>query len=641
MKRVILVLAILATIVAGCHTEPMTEQMSSDKVTAFEASTEVFSSHTKTTMTSDKKIVWSADDEIAIFQGSTLADRYVVSESGVGQSNAIFNMVNDNSSVNGSFSAGTELPCNVALYPYFDGLTLSGAVLESENVTYSIDGVVLPEAQTYVAESFGEDTFLIVSVTANLADHNLKFKNVLGAMKLQCKGTPTVKSIKIAGKNNEILSGEATITAYANNLTPAVSMTGTDDAAKSVILTCGDGVQLSEYEVTDFIIVLPPVLFSKGFTVTVTDDTSQTYIIETDKTNAVLRSSILTMPTIVLGDEVTKDEGDNNGDNIEYIVEAIKLNKTSLTLAPGTSYLLTTKVVPTNATDTTLTWSSNSPIIATVNESGVVTAVSDGTATITAIAVGGASESCTIKVISIPTYEAIHDYVDEYGVNHGKGIAIGGTVWAPINCGYKAPTYDEDNNVIDNGFPYGKLYQWGRKYGQGYSIDYDSSVPTMEEGPVSKAYGQSKVMSNYFFTSSSDDWVSTKEDDMWNSGNEEYPVKTDNDPCPKGWRVPTDGELKALITDYSDWTTYNDQKGYYFSGVSTEKYDTHPLGENKPRVFLSVAGSRDEEGAAGNRGIDGFYWSSETHYLCLTSSSASRHYYGRRVNGFSVRCVQE
>lgn len=48
------------------------------------------------------------------------------------------------------------------------------------------------------------------------------------------------------------------------------------------------------------------------------------------------------------------------------------------------------------------------------------------------------------------------DYVDEYGINHGQGIEVGGVIWAPVNCGYKAATADS------KGFPYGKLYQWGR-----------------------------------------------------------------------------------------------------------------------------------------------------------------------------------
>ena len=40
------------------------------------------------------------------------------------------------------------------------------------------------------------------------------------------------------------------------------------------------------------------------------------------------------------------------------------------------------------------------------------------------------------------------DYIDEYGINHGPGVEIGGVVWAPVNCGYH-----------ETDFKYGKLYQ--------------------------------------------------------------------------------------------------------------------------------------------------------------------------------------
>ena len=50
------------------------------------------------------------------------------------------------------------------------------------------------------------------------------------------------------------------------------------------------------------------------------------------------------------------------------------------------------------------------------------------------------------------------NYVDEYGVDWGEGETIQGLTWAPVNCGYE-----------DNTYPLGKLYQWGRKFGLGYS----------------------------------------------------------------------------------------------------------------------------------------------------------------------------
>ena len=37
-----------------------------------------------------------------------------------------------------------------------------------------------------------------------------------------------------------------------------------------------------------------------------------------------------------------------------------------------------------------------------------------------------------------------------------------------------------------------------------------------------------------------------QDDKLWNSGTESEPIKTENDPCPDGWRVPTSVELETL-----------------------------------------------------------------------------------------------
>ena len=244
---------------------------------------------------------------------------------------------------------------------------------------------------------------------------------------------------------------------------------------------------------------------------------------------------------------------------------------------------------------------------------------------------------------------ATADYVDEYGVNHGKGVAIGATVWAPVNCGYKAAVTDADGNVTDKGFPYGKLYQWGRKYGQGYSADSDSE-PMTYPGPVSAVVGQDASMAGYFFTGSSD-WIDTHDDSMWNSGTEDSPVRTVNDPCPNGWRVPTYGELNALRTEYSEWTSKDNQSGCYFSGVSVTVYDTVPLIEDKVQVFFPAAGCRGDYGDVDYRDYyAGYYWSSTPDYdfgfgylasfLGFSNGRAIMSNIGR-ANGYSVRCVQE
>ena len=251
--------------------------------------------------------------------------------------------------------------------------------------------------------------------------------------------------------------------------------------------------------------------------------------------------------------------------------------------------------------------------------------------------------------------EKLIDYVDEYGVNHGPGVKIGETVWAPVNCGY----HKDD-------FKYGKLYQWGRKYGQGYDgihrdtngslagIYSDASVPEIAQGPVSISTGNDKSNANVYYKSAPDsdtsnndpadylyaDWASPQDDKLWNAGSESNPIKTAYDPCPNGWRIPTGDELSKLSQNHSSWTIVNDQNGYWFSGTNT--YSTEV-----PRIFFPAAGYRyDVNGKADLRGEYALYWSSNstTHYgYYLDSYKTSVRCKGAayRARAYAIRCVQE
>ena len=78
-------------------------------------------------------------------------------------------------------------------------------------------------------------------------------------------------------------------------------------------------------------------------------------------------------------------------------VTSVTLNKTSLPLVKGNSETLTATVKPDDATDKTVSWSSSSASVATVDNNGKVTAVGGGNATITATA-GGKSATCSVTV---------------------------------------------------------------------------------------------------------------------------------------------------------------------------------------------------------------------------------------------------
>lgn len=78
-------------------------------------------------------------------------------------------------------------------------------------------------------------------------------------------------------------------------------------------------------------------------------------------------------------------------------VTAVILDKKSLSLARGTSETLKATVLPSDATDKTVKWSSDKSSVATVDQNGQVTAVSSGDATITA-SVGSVSATCAVSV---------------------------------------------------------------------------------------------------------------------------------------------------------------------------------------------------------------------------------------------------
>ena len=78
-------------------------------------------------------------------------------------------------------------------------------------------------------------------------------------------------------------------------------------------------------------------------------------------------------------------------------VANVTLDRTVLALFPGDTTALTATVEPDTATDKTVTWESSDPNVATVDQSGKVTAVAPGTATITATA-GGKTATCTVTV---------------------------------------------------------------------------------------------------------------------------------------------------------------------------------------------------------------------------------------------------
>ena len=230
------------------------------------------------------------------------------------------------------------------------------------------------------------------------------------------------------------------------------------------------------------------------------------------------------------------------------------------------------------------------------------------------------------------------DYVDEYGVNWGQGVIIDGLRWAPVNCGYKEAEFG------DKGYLYGKMFQWGRLYGVGYNTTYDGSAPDKAVGgSITIAQANIPANANVFYTMNSGNnqshWFSdTDIEGVWNAGTASAPVKSGYDPCPEGWRMPTQIEMKSLTSKKSAWTQVNGQNGFWFSGSQT-------YAEGVPAIFLPAAGYISNTARAQVRDTYGRYWTSTVrttdnmvYQLAFSSSNSNMSYTGTSY-GHSVRCV--
>ncbi len=149
-------------------------------------------------------------------------------------------------------------------------------------------------------------------------------------------------------------------------------------------------------------------------------------------------------------------------------VTDIKLNKTSISLEKGNTETLTAAVMPDNASDKTVTWSSSNTNVATV-WNGTVTAVGKGTASITATA-GDKTVTCTVTVTEpVPETEAPKQEVTKVTVMPSAGYEF-----TKIGAQYSLNVTVEPGNAAD------KTITWSSS---------DTNVVTVDNKGTIKAVG--------------------------------------------------------------------------------------------------------------------------------------------------------
>ncbi len=184
---------------------------------------------------------------------------------------------------------------------------------------------------------------------------------------------------------------------------------------------------------------------------------------------------------------------------------------------------------------------------------------------------------------------------------------VTGKTWMDRNLGAsRAATSSTDVEA------YGDLYQWGRA-ADGHQ-KRTSGITTTHSSCDTPVHGNFILGSGYY-----DDWRIPQNDNLWQG------VNGVNNPCPLGYRLPTEAELDA---ERLSWES-NNRAGAFASPLK-----------------LPVAGYRISSGGSlGSVGTGGRYWSStvggvRSRGLYFASGSAGVLSYGRAA-GASVRCLKD
>ena len=273
-------------------------------------------------------------------------------------------------------------------------------------------------------------------------------------------------------------------------------------------------------------------------------------------------------------------------------VSEVILSVTSLSMEEGTSALLTVEVLPVDATDRSVTWSTDHSEILTV-DGGYLKALRAGEAVVNAVA-GGKKATCTVNVRA-----------PDAAVDIGLSV-----LWARCNLGAERP-----------GDP-GQYFSWGEtvpkeqytafNYRHWMSVDGSSFYTKYYDGHYGDEY-----------------WVGNGELDMkkhLDAGDDAAFVLLG-----EGWRMPTQEEMMELRNTMNDGNRYS---RYWTSS------DGHPglkvtRIETGASIFLPAAGyysclPLEKESFLVDVDRVGCYWTSDLYYTSPQFASILQFWIDKR-----------
>lgn len=178
------------------------------------------------------------------------------------------------------------------------------------------------------------------------------------------------------------------------------------------------------------------------------------------------------------------------------------------------------------------------------------------------------------------------------------------------------------SNDVSSSDSWGDLYQWGRKT-DGHEKRVSDTTNTIS--PNFTKAGHDFIVDS----SRANDWIAYPNDNLWSDKD-----KTNN-PCPCGYRLPTEREWKAIAN-----------LGYEIKPTSTGSYY---ISFGDGTLTLPCAGLRSAyTGNFQYQGMRGFYWAGDVKSKGMSGGidfnkaeiTTNVTIYGFRAFGRSVRCLR-
>lgn len=220
-----------------------------------------------------------------------------------------------------------------------------------------------------------------------------------------------------------------------------------------------------------------------------------------------------------------------------------------------------------------------------------------------------------------------------------KAIDLGGMVAMDRNLGAVIKNSVDDNPYLVNGL----FYQWGRKdpfpaardwYGRTEVQIYnmEGSVISFEPELVKSGTGLNLYNAIhypavfYFSAEAICDWYTengAQNDTLWDVN------KTIYDPCPEGWKIPSDMKV---------WDTWRDDVIFPFKdNVGYGRYHSNT------NSFYPATGTKSgTNGKVGGSGANGYWWCvSNSFSFYDLGTGANINPMSKKAYGYSIRCVKE